>query len=190
METRGTGGLSADKPFPSTRAPSDRPRMSPFHGLCEIRCAGQRLTGVDVELPATLHTHSRRQSFHFDDEGLLRRHDDVADIVGWMARGAHLWRNFVAVGGIPIPRERHVVLRLAARPHRSWRCTPRWSSRRRLRDRAALLRELHQGAAVGVQPVDVGRVDGDGHRAQLPGREGRDRTSGDPPECPFSRQVW
>jgi hypothetical protein len=29
-----------------------------------------------------------------------------------MARGAHLWRNFVAVGGIPIPRERHVVLRL------------------------------------------------------------------------------
>ena len=78
--------------------------MSPFHGLCEIRCAGQRLIGVDVELPATLHMHSRRQSFYFDDEGLLRRHDDVADIVGWMARGAHLWRNFVAVGGIPIPR--------------------------------------------------------------------------------------
>jgi hypothetical protein len=81
-------------------------------GLCEVRSAGQRLTGVDVELPATLHTHSRRQSFYFDDEGLLRRHDYIADIVGWMARGAHLWRDFVTVGGIPIPRERHVVLRL------------------------------------------------------------------------------
>ena len=81
-------------------------------GLCEVRCAGQRLTGVDVELPAALHTHSRRQSFYFDDEGLLRRHDYVADIVGWMARGAHFWRDFVTVGGIPIPRERHVVLRL------------------------------------------------------------------------------
>ena len=29
-----------------------------------------------------------------------------------MARGAHLWRDFVTVRGIPIPRERHVVLRL------------------------------------------------------------------------------
>lgn len=80
--------------------------------LCRVRSDGRALTGVDVELPATLHTHSRRQSFYFDDEGLLRRHDYRADIVGWMARGAHLWRDFVTVGGIPIPRERHVVLRL------------------------------------------------------------------------------
>lgn len=80
--------------------------------LCRARSDGRALTGVDVELPATLHTHSRRQSFYFDDEGLLRRHDYVADIVGWMACGAHLWRDFVTVGGIPIPRERHVRLRI------------------------------------------------------------------------------
>jgi hypothetical protein len=79
--------------------------------LRRVRGGGRRLTGVEVELPATLHTHCRRQTFYFDDEGLLRRHDYVADIVGWMARGAHLWRDFVTARGIPIPRERHVVVR-------------------------------------------------------------------------------
>ncbi len=80
--------------------------------LCSVRSDGRRLTGVDVELPADLHTHSRRQSFYFDDEGLLRRHDYVADIVGWMARGAHLWRDFATAHGIQFPRQRHVVARL------------------------------------------------------------------------------
>jgi hypothetical protein len=80
--------------------------------MSRVRCDGRALSGVDVELPAALHTHCRRQAFYFDDEGLLRRHDYVADVVGWFARGAHLWRDFVTAHGIPIPRERHVVLRL------------------------------------------------------------------------------
>ena len=67
------------------------------------------LIGVEVALPASLHTHNRRQTFYFDDEGLLRRHDYVAEIAGWWARGAHLWRDFVAKDGLPIPRARHVV---------------------------------------------------------------------------------
>jgi len=73
---------------------------------------GRALTRVDVELPPTLHTHCRRQAFYFDDDGLLRRHDYVAEIAGWFARGAHLWRDFGTAQGIPIPRVRHVVLRL------------------------------------------------------------------------------
>jgi hypothetical protein len=77
-----------------------------------VRCEGRALTGVEVELPDTLHTHSRRQTFYFDDDGLLRRHDYVADVVGWWARAAHLWRDFVTAQGIPIARERHVVARL------------------------------------------------------------------------------
>jgi hypothetical protein len=84
-------------------------------GLSHVRSDGRALTGVDVELPAELHTHCRRQAFYFDDEGLLRRHDYVADIAGWIARGAHLWRDFVDVQGIPTPRERHVVARLGRR---------------------------------------------------------------------------
>ncbi len=83
--------------------------------LSRVRCDGRVLTGVDVELPADLHTHCRRQSFYFDDDGLLRRHDYVADIVGWMARGAHVWRDFVTAHGVPIPRQRHVVARLGRR---------------------------------------------------------------------------
>ena len=86
-----------------------------LHGTADswADAAAQALeAGIDVELPAPLHTHSRRQAFYFDDEGLLRRHDYVADIVGWWARGAHLWRDFETARGMPFPRERHVVARV------------------------------------------------------------------------------
>ena len=81
-------------------------------GVRHARSAGRALMGVAVELPAGLHTHSRRQTFFFDADGLLRRHDYVAEIVGWWARGAHRWDDFVEVAGIPVARRRHVVARL------------------------------------------------------------------------------
>jgi hypothetical protein len=84
-------------------------------GLRHVRYDGRRLTGVEVELPADLHTHSRRQTFYFEEDGLLRRHDYVADIIGPYARGAHLWREFVTVGGLEMATVRHVVLRLGRR---------------------------------------------------------------------------
>jgi hypothetical protein len=80
--------------------------------VVRARSGGRRLAGVEVQLPADLHTHCRRQAFFFDDEGLLRRHDYVADIIGWFARGAHRWEDHVDVAGIPMPRRRHVVPRL------------------------------------------------------------------------------
>lgn len=83
----------------------------PLH-LVRARSRGRALEGVAVELPAALHTHSRRQAFFFDEEGLLRRHDYVADIIGPWARGAHLWDDFVDARGLPVPRHRHVVARL------------------------------------------------------------------------------
>ena len=76
---------------------------------------GRSLTGIEVELPAALHTHCRRQTFYFEPDGLLRRHDYVADIVGWWARGAHLWSDFVIAGGIEIAQRRRVVGRLGRR---------------------------------------------------------------------------
>jgi hypothetical protein len=91
-------------PFSLTRA---RPL-----GVTRVRSAGRALTGVVVELPATLPTHCRRQTFFFDEEGLLRRHDYVADIIGWWARGAHLWEDFVDVDGLPVARRRLVRARL------------------------------------------------------------------------------
>jgi len=75
----------------------------------------RRLRGIEVELPAALHTHCRRQTFYFEEDGLLRRHDYVAEIVGWWARGAHLWSDFVTAGGIEIAQRRRVVGRLGRR---------------------------------------------------------------------------
>lgn len=84
-------------------------------GIRRARCEGRRLTGVEVELPAELPTHCRRQTFYFEEDGLLRRHDYVADIIGPWARGAHLWRDFVTVGGLEMPTVRHVVVRVGRR---------------------------------------------------------------------------
>jgi hypothetical protein len=80
--------------------------------ICRVRYEGRRLTGVEVELPSELHTHSRRQTFYFEEDGLLRRHDYVADIVGPWARGAHFWRDFVTGGGLQMATVRHVTVRL------------------------------------------------------------------------------
>jgi hypothetical protein len=74
--------------------------------------AGRRLDGVEVSLPAELHTHSPTQTFYFDHDGLLRRHDYVAEVVGTWARGAHFWDDFVVVSGIPVARRRRVLARI------------------------------------------------------------------------------
>jgi hypothetical protein len=81
-------------------------------GTCRVRHEGRTLAGVEVELPLGLHTHCRRQTFYFEEDGLLRRHDYVAEIAGSWARGAHFWRDFVTVAGLEIARERHVVARV------------------------------------------------------------------------------
>ena len=84
-------------------------------GIRRARYEGRWLTGVEVELPAELHAHTRCQTFYFEDDGLLRRHDYVADIIGPWARGAHFWSGFVTVGGLEMATVRHVVLRLGRR---------------------------------------------------------------------------
>lgn len=76
----------------------------------------RRLRGVRVELPRSLHTHCGTQTFFFDEEGLLRRHDYVAEIVGAWARGAHFWGDFALVGTLPVARRRRVLARLGSRP--------------------------------------------------------------------------
>jgi hypothetical protein len=80
--------------------------------LRQVRHEGRTLHALRVELPPELHTHTPRQTFYFDDDGLLRRHDYVADIVGPIARGAHLWRDFITVQGLQMATTRHVLARL------------------------------------------------------------------------------
>lgn len=74
------------------------------------------LDAVTVVFPPTLHTHSPRQTFYFDADGLIRRHDYVADIVGPWTPGAHFWRDYTEIDGTVIARTRHVVARLGRLP--------------------------------------------------------------------------
>jgi hypothetical protein len=71
---------------------------------------------LTVRFPPTLHTHSPVQTVYFAPDGLIVRHDYVADIVGSLARGAHFWRDYVTVEGIPIPTHRIVYARLFRQP--------------------------------------------------------------------------
>lgn len=67
---------------------------------------------LTVRFPASLHTHCAVQTVYFAPEGLIIRHDYVADIVGSVARGAHFWRDYLTVEGIPIASRRTVYVRL------------------------------------------------------------------------------
>jgi hypothetical protein len=74
--------------------------------------------GVTVEFPPGHDTHGRRQSFFFDADGLLVRHDYVAEIVGVWARGCHFSSGYTEAGGLPFATRRRVVARLAGHPTR------------------------------------------------------------------------
>jgi len=78
----------------------------------EIGSRSERLSVLDVELPADLPTHGRRQRFYFDQTGCLTRHDYHTEIVGFWARGAHFWKRQTSFNGFPISLERHVLGRL------------------------------------------------------------------------------
>ncbi|HVZ39680.1 MAG TPA: hypothetical protein VHI13_10420 [Candidatus Kapabacteria bacterium] len=86
--------------------------------LIESSVAGTRSAPLDVlnvEFPAELHTHCRRQRFYIDEAGSIVRHDYHAEVVGWPARGAHYWNRQHVVNGFPIALERHVVARVGSR---------------------------------------------------------------------------
>lgn len=63
---------------------------------------------LDVNFPAGLDTHSPRQTFYYDHEFRLRRHDYVAEVVGGVARAAHMCADHVSAGGLLFPTRRWV----------------------------------------------------------------------------------
>ena len=75
----------------------------------ELGSRSERLSVLEVELPADLPTHCRRQSFYFDQAGRLTRHDYQSEIIGFWARGAHFWKRQVSFSGFPISLDRHVL---------------------------------------------------------------------------------
>jgi hypothetical protein len=66
---------------------------------------------LHTTFPPDLLTHSPEQTFYFDAEGLLKRHDYTALVFGNFAKAAHYsWRH-KKVNGIPFPTRRRVFPR-------------------------------------------------------------------------------
>jgi len=74
------------------------------------------LDGVTVDFPDGFTTHSRRQSFFFDRDGLLLRQDYTAEVIGRWAKGSHFAGDYVCVAGMPFARRRRVVAALFGHP--------------------------------------------------------------------------
>ena len=70
---------------------------------------------LTVRFPPSFHTHSAVQTVHFAADGLVVRHDYVAEIISTLARGAHVWLDYVDVKGFPIARHRRVLTRIGSR---------------------------------------------------------------------------
>jgi hypothetical protein len=62
---------------------------------------------LKVTLPAGIATHSAEQTFYFDQQGLLRRHDYDVDISGGMS-AVHYVSALEQVSGITVPTEHRV----------------------------------------------------------------------------------
>lgn len=58
--------------------------------------------------PPDIPTHSRRQVFYFDEQGLLIRLDYTAEVVGGWAHAAHLCEDYRDFGGLKAATKRRV----------------------------------------------------------------------------------
>jgi hypothetical protein len=62
---------------------------------------------LKVAFPASFHSHSTEQTFYFDSDGLLRRHDYSVEIMGGTA-SANCASGHKTIGGLIFPTKRRV----------------------------------------------------------------------------------
>jgi hypothetical protein len=77
-------------------------------GFVVAELPGRRL---QVQFPDHIPTHSRVQTFRFGEDGLLRRLDYTADVIGPWARVRHTCREYHALAGLMVATRRRVVPR-------------------------------------------------------------------------------
>ncbi|WP_307072141.1 hypothetical protein [Streptomyces canus] len=75
--------------------------------LPSLKENGQTLRRLKVTFPDRIATHSREQIFHFDQQGLLRRHDYSADVLN-AGPVAHYSSDYKEFDGIMLPTRRRV----------------------------------------------------------------------------------
>jgi len=73
--------------------------------------SGQRWRRLEATFPSSLATHCRQQTFYVDDDGLIRRHDFVAEPVGMWAKAALYADQHRQFDGLTFPTRRRVMPR-------------------------------------------------------------------------------
>lgn len=76
--------------------------------LSPRRVRGETWRRLHATFPPELHTHSRKQVFWFDPQGLLRRHDYRADVMGFWAYARHVVDEHRTFDGLVVPTRRRV----------------------------------------------------------------------------------
>jgi hypothetical protein len=71
---------------------------------------GESWRRLGVRYPASVATHSAKQTLYFDELGLLKRHDYDVEIAGG-APGAHYIDTYIEVMGIKFPTVRRIFAR-------------------------------------------------------------------------------
>lgn len=87
-----------------------------FLAIGDVRSRGEDLVRLDLEFPAERITHCNRQAIFFSREGLVRRHDYVAEVIGSFARGSHYWDDYELVDGFKFAMRRRVTARVSGTP--------------------------------------------------------------------------
>jgi hypothetical protein len=104
----------ATAPFHLTRHAAELAELEPWHE------DGESWRRLRVRYPDDLPVHCREQVFHYDERGLLRRHDYTAEAFGGWAKAAHYSYDHRTFGGIVFPTRRRVHPRRAdGRPRRA-----------------------------------------------------------------------
>jgi hypothetical protein len=88
----------------------NRPEMQ-LEELSPWQEGGQSWLRLRAIFPPDMLTHSPEQTFYFNADGLLMRHDYTALVFGNFAKAAHYSRGHEDVNGIPFPTRRRVFPR-------------------------------------------------------------------------------
>jgi hypothetical protein len=68
---------------------------------------GQTWRRLKVTFPDQIATHSKEQTFYFDSDGLVKRHDYTAEVIG-AGPAAHYCAEYQEFNGIMVPTKRRV----------------------------------------------------------------------------------
>jgi hypothetical protein len=63
---------------------------------------------LKVTFPDHVAAHSKEQTFYFDSDGLLKRHDYTAEVIGAVP-AAHYSAEYQECNGIMVPTKRRVL---------------------------------------------------------------------------------